>query len=85
MFLILFIFFFLVWMAGWIMFRAAGTLIHFLLIVAFISLIVHFVRSELRGVAILMTSPIWLDEYGQRRPTRQCSISADVTLRIPFW
>ena len=49
MFLILFIFFFLVWMAGWIMFRAAGVLIHLLLIVAFISLIVHFVRSDLRG------------------------------------
>ncbi len=48
MFLTLFIFFFLVWMAGWIMFRAVGALIHLLLVVAFISLIVHFVRSDLR-------------------------------------
>ncbi len=48
MFLILFINLFLVWMAGWIIFRVTGALIHILLIVALISLIVHFIPGDLR-------------------------------------
>ena len=44
MFLILFIILVIMWVTGFIAFHVAGALIHLLLIVAVISLIVHFVR-----------------------------------------
>ena len=46
MFLVLFIVLLVAWGIGWFAFRAAGALIHLLLIVAVISLIVHFVRGH---------------------------------------
>ena len=45
-FLILFIVLFLAWVLGRFAFRVAGGLIHILLIVAVISLIVHFARGR---------------------------------------
>jgi hypothetical protein len=44
MFLILFIILLIMWVMGFIAFHVAGALIHLLLIIAVISLIVHFVR-----------------------------------------
>ena len=44
MFLILFVILIIMWVTGFIAFHVAGALIHLLLIVAVISLIVHFVR-----------------------------------------
>lgn len=49
MFLILCIALFVAWILGFAAFHIAGGLIHILLIVAIISLILHFVRG--RGVA----------------------------------
>ena len=49
MFLILFIVLLVAWLLGFLAFHVAGGLIHLLLIVAVISLIVHFVRG--RGAA----------------------------------
>ena len=46
MFLILFIVLLLAWLLGFLAFHVAGSLIHLLLIVAVISLIVHFVRGR---------------------------------------
>ena len=46
MFLILFIVLLLAWLLGFLVFHVAGSLIHLLLIVAVISLIVHFVRGR---------------------------------------
>ena len=46
MFLILFVVLVVVWLLGWFTFHAAGALIHVLLIVAVISLVVHFVRGR---------------------------------------
>jgi Family of unknown function (DUF5670) len=45
-FLILFIVLFVAWVLGWLAFHAAGALIHILLVVAVISLIVHFARGR---------------------------------------
>ncbi len=45
-FLILFIVFFVAWFLGWTAFHVAGGLIHILLVVAVISLIVHFARGR---------------------------------------
>jgi Family of unknown function (DUF5670) len=45
MFLILFIVLLVAWLGGFLMFHVAGGLIHLLLILAVISLIVHFVRG----------------------------------------
>jgi hypothetical protein len=45
-FLILFVVLFVAWVLGWLAFRVAGGLIHILLIVAVISLIVHFLRGR---------------------------------------
>ena len=45
-FLILFIVFFVAWFLGWTAFHVAGGLIHILLVVAIISLIVHFARGR---------------------------------------
>jgi hypothetical protein len=46
MFLILFIVLLAAWLLGFLAFHIAGGLIHLLLIVAVISLIVHFVRGR---------------------------------------
>ena len=45
-FLILFIVLLLAWIFSWAVFHIAGGLLHILLIVAVISLIVHFVRGR---------------------------------------
>ena len=44
-FLILFVVLLVLWVLGWVVFHAAGGLIHIVLIVAVISLIVHFLRA----------------------------------------
>ena len=46
LFLIVFIVFFAAWVLGWLAFHVAGGMIHLLLIVAVISLIVHFARGR---------------------------------------
>jgi hypothetical protein len=46
MFLILFVVLLVAWLLGWFAFHAVGALIHILLIVAVISLVVHFVRGR---------------------------------------
>jgi hypothetical protein len=50
MFMILFIVLVVAWLAGWGAFHVAGGLIHLLVVLAVISLIVHFVRG--RGARI---------------------------------
>ncbi len=49
-FTILFVVLFLAWIMGWGVFHVAGGLIHLLLIVALISLVLHFVRGTARAV-----------------------------------
>jgi hypothetical protein len=44
-FLILAAFLFIVWIVSWLAFHVAGGLIHLLLVIAVISLIVHFFRK----------------------------------------
>jgi Family of unknown function (DUF5670) len=46
MFLILCIVLLVAWLLGFVMFHVAGALIHLLLLVAVISLILHFVRGR---------------------------------------
>ena len=46
MFLILFMILLVAWLTGFFAFHVAGGLIHILLIVALISLIVHFMRGR---------------------------------------
>ena len=46
MFLLLFIVLLVAWIMGFTVFHVAGGLIHLLLIVAVISLVVHFVRGR---------------------------------------
>ncbi|MCU1335744.1 MAG: family rane protein [Bryobacterales bacterium] len=46
MFLILFVILLFAWLMGWTAFHVAGGLIHILLVVAVISLILHFVRGR---------------------------------------
>jgi hypothetical protein len=46
MFLFLFIVLLLAWIFGWAAFHVAGGLIHLLIILAVISLIIHFVRGR---------------------------------------
>ena len=46
LFLIAFIVLIVVWALGWFAFQVAGGLIHILLVVAVISLIVHFARGR---------------------------------------
>ena len=46
MFLGLFIVLLVVWLLGWAAFHVAGGLIHLLLLVAVMSLVVHFVRGR---------------------------------------
>jgi hypothetical protein len=45
-FFILFIVLFVAWFLGWTVFHVTGGLIHILLVVAVISLIVHFARGR---------------------------------------
>jgi hypothetical protein len=47
-FMILFILLLLAWIFSWAVFHVAGGLIHILLVVAVISLIIHFVRGGSR-------------------------------------
>ncbi len=47
-FLILFVLLLLAWIFSWAIFHVAGGLLHILLIVAVISLILHFVRGRPR-------------------------------------
>jgi hypothetical protein len=49
MFLALFVVLVVAWLLGWVAFHVAGGLIHLLLIVAVISLLVHFVRGREAG------------------------------------
>ena len=46
MFLMLFVVLVVLWLLGFIAFHVAGGLIHLLLIVAVISLVLHFVRGS---------------------------------------
>jgi len=46
LFLVLFFVLIAVWVLGWLAFHVAGGLIHIVLIVAVISLIVHFARGR---------------------------------------
>ncbi len=46
MFLILFFILLVIWILGWAAFHIAGGLIHLLLILAVISIIIHFVRGR---------------------------------------
>ena len=46
MFLILFIVLAVAWVLGWAAFHVAGGLLHLLLVVALISLVVHFMRGR---------------------------------------
>lgn len=46
MFLVLFIVLLVAWLFGWAALHVAGGLVHLLLIVAVISLVVHFVRGR---------------------------------------
>jgi hypothetical protein len=46
MFLALFIILFIAWICGWLVFHIAGGLIHVLVVIALISLVVHFVRGR---------------------------------------
>ena len=50
MFLIMAVILAVAWVLGWAAFHIAGGLIHLLLIVAAVSLIVHFVRGRAAGV-----------------------------------
>jgi Family of unknown function (DUF5670) len=45
-FTVLFVILLIGWILGWGVFHVAGGLIHLLLIVALISLVVHFVRGQ---------------------------------------
>jgi hypothetical protein len=49
MFLALFVVLVVAWLLGWVAFHVAGGLIHLLLVVAVISLLVHFLRGRGAG------------------------------------
>lgn len=44
-FLVLFVVFLLVWLVSWAAFHIAGGFVHLLLVIALISLVLHFVRG----------------------------------------
>jgi len=46
MFLALFLILLVIWLGGWLAFHVAGGLIHILLVLAVISLILHFFRGH---------------------------------------
>jgi hypothetical protein len=45
MFITLFFVLLVCWVLGWVVFHVAGGLIHLLLVIALISLVLHFVRG----------------------------------------
>jgi uncharacterized membrane protein (DUF485 family) len=45
-FLIVFVILLIAWAVGWLAFHVAGGLIHILLVIALISLVVHFARGR---------------------------------------
>jgi hypothetical protein len=49
MFMTLFVILAVAWALGWLAFHVAGGLIHLLLVVAVVSLIVHFMRGRTAG------------------------------------
>jgi len=57
LFLVLFMVLIAVWVLGWLAFHVAGGLIHIVLIVAVISLIVHFARAARRVAPSRVTRP----------------------------
>jgi hypothetical protein len=46
MFLVLFFFLLVLWLVGWAAFHVTGGLIHLLLVLAVVSIIVHFFRGS---------------------------------------
>jgi Family of unknown function (DUF5670) len=46
MLFVLFVVLGVLWVLGWLVFHVAGSLIHLLLLVAVVSLILHFVRGR---------------------------------------
>ncbi len=46
LFLVFAIVLFVAWVLGWVVFHVAGGLIHILLVIAIVTLIVHFVRGR---------------------------------------
>jgi hypothetical protein len=46
MLLVLFVLLAVLWVLGWLVFHVAGSLIHLLLLVAVVSLILHFARGR---------------------------------------
>jgi hypothetical protein len=46
MLFVLFVILGVLWVLGWLVFHVAGSLIHLLLLVAVVSLILHFVRGR---------------------------------------
>jgi hypothetical protein len=46
MLVVLFVLLAVLWVLGWLVFHVAGSLIHLLLLVAVVSLILHFVRAR---------------------------------------
>ena len=46
MLIVLFVLLAVLWVLGWLVFHVAGSLIHLLLLVAVVSLILHFVRGR---------------------------------------
>ena len=46
LFLVFAIVLFVAWVLGWVVFHIAGGLIHILLVIAIVTLIVHFVRGR---------------------------------------
>lgn len=46
MLVVLFVLLAALWVLGWLVFHVAGSLIHLLLLVAVVSLILHFVRGR---------------------------------------
>lgn len=52
LFLILFVVLLLAWIFGFVVFHVAGAALHLLLILAIISLVVHFVRGGTRHSAV---------------------------------
>ena len=49
-FLFLFVVFLLIWLVSWAAYHVAGGLVHILLVVAVISLVIHFLRGRSRTV-----------------------------------
>ncbi len=51
-FLILFVVLLMSWIFGWAVFHVAGAALHVLLVLALVSLVVHFVRGVTRASAV---------------------------------